>query len=64
MSKLIHVFGVPHDPVGVAVGQYRQSVTASEHQSQQKQASVTGPCRLARKAVDASMGVAGRSLEH
>src|ERR1700730_11076743 len=46
MSKLVHVFGVPHDPVGVAVGQCRQSVTASEHQSQQKQASVTCPWPL------------------
>jgi len=46
MSKLVHVFGVPHDPVGVAVGQCRQSVTAREHQSQQKQASATGPWPL------------------
>ena len=29
MSKLVDVFGVPHDPVGVAVGQCRQRVTAN-----------------------------------
>src|SRR5258708_1193846 len=38
VAKLVHVVRVFHDPVGVAVGQYRQSVTTGEHHSQEKQA--------------------------